>query len=262
MSQFLSQFQTPMEQSEQFFDADQTYVSAPLSGNYSELDKEKLQRMVYSAIKDVEAKFEQSRLSEGREQTIYLTEPRNAGFSEANRIKCIVYSYTPEGNVTYGACVFRRNNLTGEFSEVASNQTGGSVASAMTTRSASRRDVFKKKNIRATALKRYTEYPVTFSMDFKELYVPVKKTVSVGGKFVSVTENVLVTREEQVLTKIKQMMCDKVNGGVSSRSRVRESKGTDSDNASFLARNVSAVDTSTGVDADVTVVKMVSRTFA
>lgn len=212
--------------------SNQTYVNVPLSGNYSDLDKAQLQRMFFDVGKEVEKKFTETyNSSEGRDQTTYLTEPKGSDFSTARRIKCVVYSFITSGNtanVKYGACVWKRDSLfqQTQFSDTVSTSSGrSSVLSSRSgygsSLSGSRKyDSFKKKNVRSTAVKRYTQYPVEFSMEFDHLKRPVKRKITDEfGVTSTVTVYEVVEREEQVVMAIKLMMLDPVNGGVSSRSR-------------------------------------------
>jgi hypothetical protein len=210
--------------------SNQTYVTVPLSGNYSDLDKAQLQRMFFDAGKEVEKKFTETyNSSEGRDQTIYLTEPKGSNFSTARRIKCIVYSFTTSGNtanIKYGACIWKRDSLFQQiqFSDTVSTTSGKlsvlSSKSGLSVSGSRKFDSFKKKNVRFTALKRYTNYPVEFSMEFDHLERPVKREITDEfGVTSTVTIYEVVEREEQVVMAIKLMMLDPVNGGVSSRSR-------------------------------------------
>lgn len=192
-----------------------TEVTVQLSGNYTMEDNEKLQTMITSAVRNAEEKFVTSKdLEDTRVRTTYLTEPKNADFSTARRVKCLVYKFTETGEVTYGACVFSRlrNGILNETASTISKATMETTGS--TTSKILGHETFKKKNIRSTAFQRFERKPVKFTMEFKELYRPVKKMIEQDGKFVEVSDRALITKEEQVIHRIKQMMCDPVNGGV------------------------------------------------
>jgi hypothetical protein len=196
-------------------------VTVQLSKNYSESEKAKLQRLVFNGVQRIESEFKSTETSSERVRTAYFTEPKNADFSTANRVKCLVYSFTPTGEVRYGACVFRRFDH--NVSNVTTVKTGNVTITSTTSQSGG--DVFKKKDVRKTALDRYNKCPVTFKMDFKPQTKKVTNKVMQGCKLIMTVEHKPVDDEEQVTKQILQMMCDKENGGVQGkRGSVAETK--------------------------------------
>lgn len=80
----------------------------------------------------------------------YLCEPQNSSFNSASRIIAIIFSYDEDGNIEYGASIFKRE---------------------------SKSDKFLKNGIRETALARFNNSPVYINMkDFNiknfEVYYP------------------------------------------------------------------------------------------
>jgi hypothetical protein len=68
----------------------------------------------------------------------YICEPSNASLIKAHKIKCIVYSCDPTGNVTYAVCMFKRK---------------------------SGKDIFVKLKHRQIAEMRFNEFPKTLTID-------------------------------------------------------------------------------------------------
>lgn len=191
----------------------QIYANVPLSGNYTEHDKEKLQKLIFNAVRTAEEEYKlEEDKGANRVRVSYVLEPKSAkDFSEAKRIKCIVYSFSNSGEVKYGACVFRRND---GFSFDDASTVKSDRVSNSTTRTTKKGDVFKKKNVRSTATSRYEKCPVRFSMQFRDIYKKVPSVTEKNGSLVEGSDYTLVSKEEQVVEKIKQMMCDKEHGGV------------------------------------------------
>ena len=70
-------------------------------------------------------------------RTVYLCEPLESTITNANRIIALTFSYNENGDISYGASIFRRRNPS---------------------------DPFTKRSIRNTSLARYTDSPVHINM--------------------------------------------------------------------------------------------------
>lgn len=212
----------------------QVFAKVPLYGKYTNEDKPHLQKLIFKAVGDAEEQFKQSQSkSSDRMRLVYVTQPKGATFATANKIKCIAYSYTPSGEVRYGACIWTRDGskFDTDSTSVRSGHTGGHMSTS-TTKSVFGESVFtkeNKKNTRETATARYNKCPRTFKMEFVEQLNRVTNVKNFKGQPVDVKNHNYVTREEQVVSKIEKLMLDKVNGGVRG-DRLKESEGKKSAN--------------------------------
>lgn len=233
------------------------------SKEYSEEDLQKLTAIVQRMVTSAEKHLESSNAKEGSMRTSYLCEPASAkNFSEAERVKCIVWDYTLTEDKTsavirYGACVFRKhdpchtsddsssydytesvdsrtdNNDGREHMQSGENSKDTASRFSNTSKANKKGDIFNKKAIHATAMQRYNRWPVTFALPFKTI-VKFRHTVnnvtftdSKGTEIVRpriVKEPYTLSREDQVFKAVRQMMCDRVNGGCSSRKRMNSEK--------------------------------------
>ncbi len=73
-------------------------------------------------------------------RTEYLIEPKGSNFTDAKRVIAVAFSYDKDGNISYGASIFHREDPT------QSN------------------DTFKKSTIRETSLARFTTSPIRIKM--------------------------------------------------------------------------------------------------
>lgn len=153
-------------------------------------------------------------------QMRYLKEPSTAdSFSDAKRVKCIVWNYTlsEDGStafVKYGACIYKNDQYRIESS--------GEKKS----------DSYIRRILNKTANDRFALYPVTFIVSFANIkkFRPVIKNVlhtnKSGEDIIKPKiemEEYFVSKQDQVFKAIRQRMCDKVHGGCSSRSRIYHS---------------------------------------
>lgn len=147
----------------------------------------------------------------------YLREPKTAkNYFEAKRVKCIVWSYelAPDNMsavVKYGASIFTKDDPS-------------SIANVKY-----KNNVFKKSIHRETAINRYNNHPQIFTIEFKKIIKfkhEIHNKVLLNSKGEQYTKPTIVripyemSRNTQTLKAIKQRMCDKINGGCSSRQNI------------------------------------------
>jgi hypothetical protein len=114
-------------------------------------------------------------------RTIYLCEPQNSTFSTAKRVFALTFSYDENGNIQYGASIYRRTD--------------------------SGKDVFHKKGIRMTSMDRFERFPVRvkmteFNVDNFSVYYPTKQTPHV--EYIRKNQN--LPRFENVVKTIRKAM--------------------------------------------------------
>jgi hypothetical protein len=147
----------------------------------------------------------------------YITEPKNSDFSKAKRVKCIVYSYTTDGKITYGACIYRKINKN-NINNI--NNNGYYETESKDFSLKNNNDFFKKKNIRSTAISRFKKKPIIFNVEFKELSKEIDtKITQPDGTIITKKESVPIHNNIQVIKAITQKMCDPINGGVKKSSK-------------------------------------------
>ena len=227
--------------------ATQTLVT--LSKEYSSDQMSKLQSILQRHVAIAEEQLKECSYREGKRQAVYVTEPAHAkSYSEANTVKCIIWDYTLSEDkqsavVRYGASIFNKYDKIRDCDESSRYDNSSQhaivdhkdVASQCSTRSSrsSTPSVFKKKHVFSTAMARYTNWPVTFTVHFRDMTksVPVVnievKMLEDGTEVSESVEDVEqrpVPRDEQVMMQIKRKMADgaKRGGGCCARKSMKE----------------------------------------
>lgn len=224
-------------------------ATVTFSKAYSEEEMDQLSSMMEQMVTTAEQKLEESKPRvwvEGKRQTVYVREPAAAkSLSDAVTVKCITWDYvlSPDKKsalVRYGGSIFNKydkvhNNCcvsgdgeTGSTAGVVDHKDAASQCSMKST-SNNKPSVFKKKELYSTAMARYSSWPVTFTVNFRQIvkHRPVLATVTHTydngtqvEELMQTTEPYEVSREDQVLHAVKKMLADSENGGCSSRKRM------------------------------------------
>jgi len=172
---------------------------------------------------------------EGDRQVLFLPEPPTASLENAKRVKCVVVSFETttskgSGKIKYGACIFTKGRrITNDIK----TKNNGLQLLENPMAEHIEEDVFNADNIYATALKRYNKYPVEYFMDFvvrnknittSHLETKLNTKQKEYTTHVKTVQSVPDTRSEQVVRSIRQMLCDTVHGGCSSKHHTVEVK--------------------------------------
>lgn len=200
----------------------QAYAKVPLSGKYTEEEKPVLQKLVLDAVANAENEYLKTKKSSEHIRFRYLFQPKGTTFETANKIKRVAYSFSPTGEVRYGASIWTREKKPNSELDVTDmNSVKSSNMSNMTNRSMSTESVFTKKNrqnIINTAIARYNKCPRIFKMDFEEnnslVVTNVKTKEGKSTKIKNHNSNNFMNRNKQVIDRIESIMTDKTLGGV------------------------------------------------
>lgn len=208
-------------------------TTLPLSQSYNQTEINQINDAVKKCVADMERRIKNSKKS-NHLNTVYVTQPATAkSLSDADVVKCITWDYTlsPDGKnalIRYGASIFnkkvKKDMCDSTTSDIESNESTKSKKMAH----------FNKAGLYETAMRRFQNWPVTFTVDLKndltmQTYsMQEVESVKPNGTKYMKRQMVMTPRnvpiETQMLNGIKRMMVDGVNGGCSSRRRMKDEK--------------------------------------